>query len=75
MKRTNPPEWKNAKYGMYLVCQYNTDFIEELKRDVPANEREWNSARKQWWISDAYLDEVDVLLFRYFEQSGYGRDD
>lgn len=60
---------------MYLECPYNEDFIEDLKKGIPTDERKWNSVRKQWWISDAYLDEVDVLLFRHFEKSGYGRND
>ena len=71
----NRPEWQSGEYGMHLESPYNPDFIEALKRDVPADERKWDSVRKQWWISDAYLDEVDALLFDYFEESGYGRDD
>ena len=71
----NRPEWQSGKYGMYLESPYNPDFIEELKQTVPSDERKWNSVRKQWWISDAYLDEVDALLFQHFEESGYGRDD
>jgi len=71
----NPPEWQSGEYGMYLECPYNPDFIEELKRSVPDGERKWDSDRKQWWISDAYLDEVDSLLFHHFEHTGYGRED
>lgn len=70
----NPPEWQSGKYGMYLESPYNPQFIEALKATVPPDERKWDSKRKQWWISDAYLDEVDGLLFEYFEKSGYGRD-
>jgi hypothetical protein len=72
--KMNRPEWQGAKYGMYLECPYDADFIEELKSTVPPDERKWDSVRKQWWISDAWLDEVDALLREHFEVSGYGRD-
>ena len=68
------PEWQSAEYGMYLECPYNRDFLDEMKRAVPSDERKWDNKRKQWWISDAYLDEVDNLLFTYFEKTGYGRE-
>ena len=68
-------EWQSAENGMYLECPYNADFLEEMKRVVPREERRWDGKRKQWWISDLYLDEVDNLLFHYFEKSGNGRDD
>lgn len=72
--RQNQPEWQSAEYGMYLESPYNTDFIEALKAAMPQDERRWDSVRKQWWISDAYLDEVDGLLFEYFGKYGRGRD-
>ncbi len=69
------PEWQSGKYGMYLSSPYNADFITDMKNTVPAAERKWDDLRKQWWISDAWLDEVDDLLFRHFEAEGYGRED
>jgi len=68
------PEWQSAKEGMYLDCPYNQDFLDEMKEVVPREERRWDNQRKQWWISDAYLDEVDNLLFSHFEKTGYGRE-
>jgi len=82
MKRERP-EWQSPsksvkgkeKYGMYLSSPYNAGFIAEMKEVVPADDRKWIDLRKQWWISDAWLDEVDDLLFKYFEAEGYGRED
>lgn len=71
----NRPEWQSAKYGMYLESPYNADFIEALKKEIPPDERKWDSKRNQWWISDAYLDEVDDLLRIYFSRMGYGRSE
>lgn len=71
------PEWQNAKWGMYLELPFNEknkDFLEDMKSVVPSEERNWNNARKQWWVSDAYLDEVDSLLLEYFDNEGYGRE-
>jgi len=64
-------EWHPAKYGMLLECPFNENFLHDLKMEVPQDEREWDPDKKMWWISDAYLDEVDAILFRYFEDEGY----
>jgi hypothetical protein len=72
------PEWHSAKYGMKLELPYhekNKEFLEEMKRIVPREEREWDGLKKQWWVSDAYLDEVDNLIFYHFEVNAIGRDD
>lgn len=66
-KSKTRPEWQLAKYGMYLHCDYNEDFISDMKAEVPDEEREWRSDVGAWWISDAYIDEVDDLVFRHFE--------
>lgn len=65
--------WKEGKYGMYLDCPYNPDFLERMKEVVPEDERKWDGLRKSWWVSDAYLDEVDALVFEFFEVQPSGR--
>lgn len=69
----NPPQWHTAKHGMYLECPYRQSFTEDMKRIVPSDERCWDPERKQWWISDSYLDEVDNLVFAHFECVTKGR--
>lgn len=67
-----------AKWGMLLDLPFNEknkEFLEDMKKAVPSDERKWEKDKKMWWISDAYLDEVDQLLFHYFETEGFGRDD
>lgn len=68
-------EWQMADYGMYLDCPYHEEFLEEMKATVPSGERRWDGDRRQWWISDCYLDEVDSLIFIHFEKHAYGRED
>lgn len=78
MASNDRPEWITSKWGMFLGLPYserNKDFLTDMKGAVPQEERKWDNDKKQWWISDAYLDEVDQLLFHYFEVEGYGRDD
>jgi len=70
----DPPRWHPGKHGMYLECPYNKDLIEEMQSVVPSSERRWDMERKQWWVSDTYLDEVDNLLFIHFECVASGRD-
>lgn len=61
------PEWQNAKYGMYLHAPYNRDFTNAMKDLVPPDERKWENDKKAWWISDAWVDDVDILLKDYYE--------
>lgn len=71
---TSRPEWQMAKNGMNLDSPYNPDFIQEMKSIIPETERKWIRDKKMWWISDAYLDEVEALLLQYFGDTGYGRE-
>ena len=73
-RRDDQVKWHPGKCGMYLESPHGTEFLVELKADVPSGERRWNGDTRRWWISDCYLDEVDALLFKHFEQRGAGRD-
>lgn len=61
------PEWQSAKYGMYLYAPFNRDFTDAMKEMVPIDERKWHGDKKAWWISDAWTDDVDILLREHFE--------
>jgi len=63
----NEPEWISADYGMELYAPYNPDFTEEMKTLVPEDDREWRHEKKAWWISEAWIDEVDSLLRDHYE--------
>jgi len=73
-KTREPIVWHEAKNGMYLECPYDKEFMEAFKIAIPKKERHWNRAKRQWWVSDIYLDEVENLLFDHFERHGTGRD-
>ena len=66
-------KWHAAENGTYLEAPYKKDFVDEFKIFIPSRERVWNKVRKQWWVSDQYLDEVDNLLIEHFERKGSGR--
>ena len=69
-------EWRPAENGMELECPYNKDFQEDLKKAVPFADRKFIKRNGEWriWVSDAYLDEVDILIFHHFERSSTGRE-
>lgn len=72
------PEWRMAKNGMWLHLPWhenNRDFLDDMKDQVPRSDRKWDNDKKEWWISDAYLDEVDNLIFNHFEETAFGRDE
>ena len=62
----NSPEWVPGDYGMYLYLEYNEDFVLEMKRKVPDTERRWDKVKEAWWISDAFIDDVNNMIFFYF---------
>lgn len=67
MSRKQSPEWISAKYGMELYAPYNEDFTKEMKVAVPESDRKWLHEKKAWWISEAWVDEVDALLREHYE--------
>jgi len=58
-------EWRHAPYGKYLRCPWNEDFQKALKEEIPEAERIWKGT-DGWWISDAYLKEVENLIFDHY---------
>jgi len=62
------PEWISDKYGMLLYAPYNEDFMDEMKKLVPITDREWKHAKQAWWVSEAWIDEVDALLREHFPE-------
>lgn len=75
MKKAPRITWAEGKYGMYLMCPYNPDCLEKMKKVVPEDERKWDNLKKAWWVSDAWLDEVDSIVFEFFEVTPTGRID
>lgn len=43
------------------------DFIEDLKRQIPAHSRRWTPAGKFWWIEAAYVNLAARIAAGYFE--------
>ena len=56
------------KYGKVLRTPYNKGFAFRLRRDIPDSERIWTHASREWWISDAYIQEVRNLIFEFFQK-------
>ena len=56
--------WEPAAYGKLLHHPYHKEFLEKLKGEVPEDEHEWRGNSR--WISDAYLREVEILIFKHF---------
>ena len=38
--------------GYWLVFDYNPAIIQRLKETVPSYLREWNTEKKEWWVSE-----------------------
>lgn len=69
------PYWTMDEWGEFLhMPDFNPEFNEGLKDLVPYSERRWDKQERAWWISDAWLDEVDVLLRSHYENYLMVRD-
>ncbi|HOV80821.1 MAG TPA: hypothetical protein PK728_12080 [Bacillota bacterium] len=53
--------------GIYIDTPYDEDFIEALKRHVPAEHRKWDPDMKTWWISDKYAAQAERDCKAHFE--------
>lgn len=63
---TNRVTWSKGEYGKKFRAPFNKSFQAALRREIPESERIFDFTRKEWWVSDAYLQEVKNLIFRYF---------
>ena len=61
------PRWAPAEWGMLLYAPFDRAFAKAMKDMVPRDEREWRAKEEAWWISDAWVDHVDVLATEHFE--------
>ena len=69
------PYWTVDEWGEFLhTPKYNEDFNKALKNLVPETERRWDKRERAWWISHAWLDEVDALLREHYEEYSMVRD-
>jgi len=70
------PYWtQDDEWGEHLhTPDYNPDFNTAMKDLVPDTERRWDRRLRAWWISHAWLDEVDALLRLHYEEFLETRD-
>jgi hypothetical protein len=61
--------FEKTDWGYYLYCDYNIDFIDELKSLIPQDEIKWNQFKRCYWISDAWYDEAKSLVDYYLGNS------
>jgi hypothetical protein len=67
----NPPPLTSqaileAKSGKIIAqITYDDDLIQDLKRCIPYEAREWDDRQKRWIIEEAYADTLDDLLVEH----------
>ena len=43
------------------------DFIEEIKENIPPEDREWNEENKQWYIKEKWSALFRSIRYKYFK--------
>jgi hypothetical protein len=57
---------RTSPSGIDVSTPYESDFVDALKATVPSRGRKWDSDRKMWTITPAYIDDAVRLLEQYF---------
>ena len=56
---------ESMREGYLIAFNYDEQAVEELKRAVPHTERSYNPDSRQWWVSKAYEDTLDILFSNF----------
>ena len=51
-----------------VITPYDVRFVTDIKYVIPFGEREWNPADKCWLVRDNYLEEIIILLQKYYDE-------
>ena len=54
-----------GKAGYLLKFWYDVDTVEALKNAVPHTEREWRETATEWWVSEAYTEQLKKLFSNF----------
>jgi hypothetical protein len=59
---------KHPSMGELLVyTDYVSDFVEDLKWELPSYARRWDPGMRCWRVMDSYLTRVQEILERYYD--------
>jgi len=58
----------DSKGWVSLITPYNTEFLEELKMQIPGSMRRWIPDKKIWEVSDLYLDKAVLIMKQFFDE-------
>ena len=62
-----PSMWIKRSDKIIIKAPYNADFIAALKAGIPAPQRAWLAASKEWVVDGTFEDAVRLLLKQYYE--------
>lgn len=54
--------------GLVVQTPYSADFVEDIKRTVPSEDRAWWPSALQWWVLEDYeADIIALVVYHYGE--------
>jgi hypothetical protein len=54
--------------GVELLCPFQGEFIDQLKRSVPSDYRSWSAESKSWFVERRCADQAERLARLYFDK-------
>ena len=55
----------DKRTGYTLKFWYDAQVVEALKSAVPHTEREWRETTTEWWVSEAYTEQLKKLFSNF----------
>lgn len=52
--------------------EYNPQFVEDMKTQIPVGERRWDPGRQAWVVTEKWLPVAEGILVRYWPTERQG---
>ncbi|HBC93610.1 MAG TPA: hypothetical protein DCZ10_12145 [Pelotomaculum sp.] len=53
--------------ALFIDAPYDQDFIDSLKRHIPAQAHRWDPDTRQWWVDGKYSAQAERDCWAHFE--------
>lgn len=58
-----------AEGGAWLyTTQYNEEFVEQMKEEIPPAHRGWKEEKGAWWVNEDWLELAEDIASRHYKE-------
>uniref|UniRef100_A0A6M3JIJ5 Uncharacterized protein n=1 Tax=viral metagenome TaxID=1070528 RepID=A0A6M3JIJ5_9ZZZZ len=59
--------WYKNGAGYSIGFDYSPEIVELIKKKIPHTARNWNADKKEWWVNEEYLNELNAIFPGFIE--------